>query len=543
MTSPLSRRGFLAVTGGLLAAGGVSAALPGSAVAAALPAPPSGFSMNTPTTVAAARSAGYAVVTDFGAVGDGGSRPLSTRYATLADARRVYPSARSLSDELDGAAIQNATDSGRAGVFYPTGTYLHSQSIVVRDHQRHLGAGVAGSAPTAVLRNTRGRTTDYDFAQAHSFQIGDIHPVAIATGRAGVSWATRTLAPISAGTRSVRLTQPMGTVGLQVGDVVMVRCDNDPVVNGGGAVYDAQQWNRVASYKPATGVVGLELPVPWTIVASSADPTVLDGPTLCVNDGADYFMGCPWSIRQDIEVGRLRLESAGFTARNGVWRGWFHDLVVVGENMLGFNALVLSTIERVNGLFSSRMIELKQSGHSSTVREVAASWAPPTAGTAGVDADAVDIGEQCFDMTLSAIQVTIGTGDTSNRRALNISCGEVSFSGALTHNGSGAQQCVWAVVDSQAPANPPRAVSLALLVRTRPGLAAYGVLGWPDPRVSHPVGITLNLDQASSGTPAGAAFHVATASDVTVTRIVGDRTTATWSPPGEAPTGCAATRV
>jgi hypothetical protein len=542
MTSPLSRRGFLAVTGGLLAAAGVGAALPGSA-AAALPAPPSGFSMSTPTTVAAARSAGYAVVTDFGAVGDGGSRPLSTRYATLADAQRVYPSARSLSDELDGAAIQNATDSGRAGVFYPAGTYLHSRPIVVRDHQRHLGAGAAGSTPTAVLRNTRGRTTDYDFVQAHSFQIGDIHPVAMATGRAGVSWATRTLAPITAGARSVRLTQPMGSVPLKVGDIVMVRCDNDPMVNGDAAVYDAQQWNRVTSYKPATGVLGLELAVPWTIVASSGDPTVLDGPTLCVNDGADYFIRCPWSICQDIEVGRLRVESAGFTARNGVWRGWFHDLVVVGENMLGFNALVLSTIERVSGRFSSRMIELKQSGHSSVVREVSACWAPPTSGTAGVDADAVDIGEQCFDMTLSGIQVTIGTADTSDRRALNISCGEVSFSGALTHTGSGAQQCVWAVVDSQAPANPPTEVSLALVVRTRPGLWAYGVLGWPDPRVSDPAGITLNLDQASSGTPAGAAFHVATARDVTVTRIVGDRTTATWSPPGEAPTGCAATRV
>jgi hypothetical protein len=542
MTSPMDRRGFLAVAGGLLAAGGVAAALPGSA-AAALPAPPSGFSMSTPTTVAAARSAGYAVVTDFGAVGDGGSRPLSTRYATLADAQRVYPSARSLSDELDGAAIQKATDSGRAGVFYPAGTYLHSQSIVVRDHQRHLGAGAAGSPPTAILRNTRGRTTDYDFAQAHSFQIGDIHPAAIATGQAGVSWATRTLAPITAGARSVRLLRPMGSVPLKIGDVVLVRCDNDPMVNGVAATYDAQQWNRVTSYNASTGVVGLELGVPWTIVASSADPTVLDGPTLCVNDGADYFMKCPWSICQDIEVGRLWLDSAGFTARNGVWRGWFHDLVVVGENMLGFNALVLSTIERVNGRFSSRMIELKQSGHSSVVREVSASWAPPTSGTAGVDADAVDIGEQCFGMSLTGIQVTIGSGDTADRRALNISCGEVSFSGALTHDGTGDQQAVWAIVDNQAPANPPKNLSLALLVRTRPGMYAYGVLGWPDPRVSHPVGITLNLDQDSSGTPAGAAFHVATASGVTVTRIVGDQTTATWSPPGEAPTGCAATRV
>jgi hypothetical protein len=537
----LSRRDFLAGTGGLAAVGAIATALP--AAAAALPAPPSGFSATTPTTVAAARTAGYAIVTDFGAVGDGASRPLSSRYTTLAAAQRDYPSARSLSDELDGVAVQKATDSGRAGIFYPAGTYRHSQAIVVRGGQRHLGAGGAGTSPTAVLRNTRGRTTSYDYTQAHSFQIGDIHPAAMTPGRSGVSWATRTLAPITAGARSVRLTQAMGSVPLRVGDVVMVRCDNDPMVNLDASVYDAQQWNRVSSYNAATGVVGLELGVPWTIAASSSDPTVLDGPTLCVNDGADYFMNCPWSICQNIEIGRLWLDSAGFTARNGVWRGWFHDLVVVGENMIGFNALVLSTIERVNGLFSSRMIELKHSSHSSIVREVSASWAAPSSGTAGIDADAVDVGEQSFDITLSAIQVTISSGDTSDRRALNISTGDVSFSGALTHNGAGDQQAVWAVVDSQAPANPPRDVSLALLVRTRPGMWAYGVLGWPDPRVSHPVGITLNLDQDSSGAPAGRAFHVATAGNVTVTRIVGDQTTASWSPPGEAPSGCASVRV
>ncbi|MCD2187719.1 glycoside hydrolase family 55 protein [Actinomycetospora soli] len=536
-----SRRELLRATAALVGVGLVAGARP--ARAATLPAPPSGFSASTPTTTTAARAAGYAVVTDFGAVGDGGSRPLSTRYATLADAQRAFPSARSLSDELDGVAIQKATDSGRAGVFYPAGTYLHSQAIVVRDHQRHLGAGAAGVSPTAVLRNTRTRTTDYDFAQAHSFQIGDIHPAAFATGRAGISWATRPLAPITAGARSVRLTRPMGTVPLRVGDVVMVRCDNDPMVNREAVVYDAQQWNRVSSYNATTGVVGLELPVPWTIVASSADPTVLDGPTLCVNDGADYFMRCPWSLCQDIEVGRLWLDSAGFTARNGVWRGWFHDLVVVGENMLGFNALVLSTIERVNGRFSSRMIELKHSAHTSIVREVSGSWAPPTPGTAGVDADAIDIGEQSYGLTLTGIQVTIAPEDTANRRALNISTGQVSFTGALTHRGTGPQQAVWAIVDSQAPANPPRDLSLALLVRTRPGMYAYGVVGWPDPRPSSPVGVTLDLDQASSGTPAGQAFHVATGRNVKVTRIVGDRTTASWSPPGQAPTGCASVQV
>lgn len=513
------------------------------AVAASLPAPPAGFSAATPTTAAAARTAGWAVVTDFGAVGDGASRPLSTRYRTLADARAVYPAAAALTDELDGVAIQKATDAGRAGVFYPAGTYLHSAAIVVRDRQSHLGAGPAGQSPTAILHNTRSRANGYDWALAHSFRIGDIHPVAMQTGQSGVSWAVRTLAPITAGATSIRLTQALGTAKLAVGDVVAVRCDNPPFAMAEGVTYDALQWNRVSSYDAATGVIGLELPVPWTIVAASSSTTTLSGPRLCVNAGGDYFLNVPWQIVQQVEIGRLAMVSAGFTARNGVWRGWFHDLAVFSENMIGFNALVLSTIERVTGTWSDRMIEIKMAGHTSTVRTVSGTWKPLPANSVGEPGAAVDIGEQSYDLTLSDITVTISSDDTVDRRALEISCPGVSFSGVLNHAGTGTQQSVWAVKDSQAPANPPTNIALDLVVRTRPGIANYGLVGYPVARTSDPAGVTLALDQRSSGAPAGAAFYVATGRGVVVKRLVGDTTTARWSPPGQAPTGCTSVQV
>ncbi|WP_026204301.1 hypothetical protein [Actinomycetospora chiangmaiensis] len=522
-------------------AGGL--ALGALALGASLPPPPPGFVASRPTTTAAARAAGWAVVTDFGAVGDGVSRPLSTRFATLDDARRVYPAATALTDELDGAAIQAAADRGVPGVFYPAGTYRHSTAIVVHSGQHHLGAGADGAVPTTRLVNPRSRATNLDWALAHSFRIGDIHPVAMQADRAGVGWAVRTLAPITAGTRTVRLTQPLGDAALRVGDVVNVRCDNDPFVDFEGLTYDAEQWNRVVAISGAT--LTLELPVPWTIVAASSDPTVLAGPRLCVNAGVDYFLGIPWEIVQNVEVGRFALDSAGFTARNGVWRGWFHDLTLRCENMIGINALVLSTIERVSGTWSSRMIELKHAGHSSILRSISGTATALAAGTVATASTAIDIGEQCYDITLTDVTVSIPATDTADRRALAVNCSNVSVQAHLTHLGTGAQQTVWAVANSNAPAHPTSHVSLDLVVRARGGLARYGILGYPTPqRPSDPVGVTLALDQrAASGAPAASAFWVDTARDVEVTSLTGDQTVAVWSPPGEAPVGCTSRRV
>ncbi|MEJ2866240.1 hypothetical protein WCD74_00595 [Actinomycetospora sp. OC33-EN08] len=529
----MDRRRFLAAAGGLTL---------GALGLAALPAPPPGFVADTPATVDEARAAGWTVVTDLGAIGDGVSRPLGTRFATLEAARAVYPAATALSDELDGVAIQAAADSGARGVFYPAGTYRHSSAVVVHSGQRHLGAGSNGGVPTTRLVNSRSRGTGLDWNLAHSFRIGDIHPVAMEADRAGVGWAVRTLAPITAGTRTVRLTEPLGDAALRVGDIVNVRCDNSPVVDGEGLTYDAEQWNRVVGL--SGGTVTLELPVPWTIVAAGSDPTVLAGPRLCVNAGGDYFLGIPWEIAQDVEVGRFALDSAGFSARNGVWRAWFHDLTLRCENMMGINALVLSTVERVSGTWSARMIELKHAGHSSTLRSISGTQVPMPSGSVGVPSTAIDVGEQCYDMTLSDIEVSIPAADTVQRRALEVACSGIGVQATLTHLGVGEQMTVWAVKDSNGLARPPTDVALDLVVRTRPGYARYGVVGYPSDRPSDPVGVTLALDQRTvDGPPAACAFWVATARDVHVTSITGDQTVAVWTPPGEAPTGCTSRRV
>lgn len=74
-------------------------------------------------------------VKDFGAIGDGTSRPLSTIYATLAAAQSAHPTAAALSDELDGVATQTAInylrDHGGGTLSSPRGTYICNTEILL----------------------------------------------------------------------------------------------------------------------------------------------------------------------------------------------------------------------------------------------------------------------------------------------------------------------------------------------------------------------------------------------------------------------------
>ena len=76
-----------------------------------------------------------------GAFADGASHPLSSRFDSLAEANAIYPHARSLSDELDWCAIQNAIDAadtqGGGAVYVPnTGrAYVLNRGLVINPNR------------------------------------------------------------------------------------------------------------------------------------------------------------------------------------------------------------------------------------------------------------------------------------------------------------------------------------------------------------------------------------------------------------------------
>jgi hypothetical protein len=72
-------------------------------------------------------------VKDFGAIGDGGSHPLSGVYATLAAAQVVYPHATALTNEIDWCATQSLVNYfatlGGGNIYFPRGTYIFDRPI------------------------------------------------------------------------------------------------------------------------------------------------------------------------------------------------------------------------------------------------------------------------------------------------------------------------------------------------------------------------------------------------------------------------------
>lgn len=104
-------------------------------------------------------------VADLGAIGDGAYHPLSERFATLAEAQAVFTSARSLSDSLDGAAIQTAIDiaAARGGriqagghVLVPAGRYPLSRSLRLPNAVILEGMGIG----VTIIDNQNHRLSD-----------------------------------------------------------------------------------------------------------------------------------------------------------------------------------------------------------------------------------------------------------------------------------------------------------------------------------------------------------------------------------------------
>lgn len=89
-------------------------------------------------------------VYDFGAVGDGASHQLSTRYATLAEAQAVYPHAVALTDEIDWAAIQAAINA--ASLQSPVGYIYCNRGSFILNRQlvatKTIGIGGLGLEQT-----------------------------------------------------------------------------------------------------------------------------------------------------------------------------------------------------------------------------------------------------------------------------------------------------------------------------------------------------------------------------------------------------------
>ncbi len=129
----------------------------------------------------AARNLGLVLsVKDYGAIGDGGSHSLSTRYGSLAEAQAVCPTATALTQEIDWCAAQAAIDYARnlpeiagmtgargAEIYWPPGYYMHGASTLVADDTTLYLRG-AGPQSTVIQYTGSAGVNLLDFGQGGS---------------------------------------------------------------------------------------------------------------------------------------------------------------------------------------------------------------------------------------------------------------------------------------------------------------------------------------------------------------------------------------
>ena len=114
-----------------------------------------GLGIPTPGQLAAAtvpgtRQAGYEPcdLRRFGAVGDGRTHPLRERYRSLAEARRIYPRAETLHQEIDACALQAAIDAaeeaGGGDVRTGSGVFILDRTVYFPEARQGQGQGPVG---------------------------------------------------------------------------------------------------------------------------------------------------------------------------------------------------------------------------------------------------------------------------------------------------------------------------------------------------------------------------------------------------------------
>jgi len=127
-------------------------------------------------------------VKDFGAIGDGSSHQLSTKFETLAAAQAVYPQVEALTDEIDWAAIQYLQSlcvTTHRTTYMPAGTYVVNKPIHMSGWCNLFGEGQYCTVIKNIGAGTAGVRVTGDRSCLRDFQV-----LGNATGEYGVNSTT-----------------------------------------------------------------------------------------------------------------------------------------------------------------------------------------------------------------------------------------------------------------------------------------------------------------------------------------------------------------
>ncbi|SPB15375.1 hypothetical protein NOV72_02601 [Caballeronia novacaledonica] len=130
---------------------------------------------------------GWVDPAQLGAIADGASHLLSTRYATLEQARSVYPFVTRLDSEIDGCAIQAALNASTK-VRLSAGNFRISNTLTVRSNTEIQGAGT-GTVLTWTHESLADRFTMFSAENSSAIRLQGFSVVDISGSKGGYVFA------------------------------------------------------------------------------------------------------------------------------------------------------------------------------------------------------------------------------------------------------------------------------------------------------------------------------------------------------------------
>lgn len=280
----------------------------------------------------------------FGAIGDGVIRKLSTKYRTLGEAKRDYPSVQDLDVTIDGAAFQKAVDvvSAKGG-----GTVSAEKNYAINFPIETKDNVIIDGGSTGKIYNDRSR--EKNILQC-AFFIGDHHAVGFTPLPGSAKYKLYAVAgKITAGQNFAELVNASDASAFKVGQLIILT-----TVAKKKAVNDNVQLPYHITICKITNISGNKLSFEYPIDENVEDPQI------AANGSFDSFSQIQLAGVQNVTIRNFTIDARSWAER---WYGYKCTienitLLDASELIIG-NALAHSTIRNIKGNFSRRGIEIK----------------------------------------------------------------------------------------------------------------------------------------------------------------------------------------
>jgi hypothetical protein len=333
----------------------------------------------------------------FGAIGDGKFRKLSTKYSTLADAKKDYPSVQDMDFTIDGAAFQKAVDyvaSKGGGEVIAKKNYAINFPIEAKSNVVIDGAGVG------FITNDNSRNKP---VLNNAFFVGNYHGIAFGTN--GFKFY-KINGPVKAGQDNVKVND---AGDFKPGQIVMLCSFSKKKTNKANTELPYQ-----ITVSKIVKISGNTIFIEYPIDEDMADAEI------AANGAFDPFAQIPFYGVENVTIKNFTINARGWATR---WYGYKCDIenlkLINSDVLIVGSALVRSTIKNISGNFNYRCIEIKTGSYNLVVDGVNGTYKPFKG--AKESRSVISIGEYNRNITVKNFTIDMGNLNIQNDAVIGIS--------------------------------------------------------------------------------------------------------------------------